>query len=100
MLSRCQALKADLLSLHLIPVKKLVILGSTGSIGVQALDVAARSEDIQVIGLAAASSWQRLLAQASEFDVKRVSLQDEALRTRHGVPGAGRCSAARRASCA
>jgi 1-deoxy-D-xylulose-5-phosphate reductoisomerase len=56
-----------------------VILGSTGSIGVQALDVVARSEDIQVVGLAAASSWERLLAQASEFDVRRVSLQHEAV---------------------
>ena len=54
-----------------------MILGSTGSIGVQALDVVARSEDIQVVGLAAASSWEKLLAQAAEFDVKRVSLQDE-----------------------
>jgi 1-deoxy-D-xylulose-5-phosphate reductoisomerase len=56
-----------------------VILGSTGSIGVQALDVVARSEDIQVVGLAAASSRERLLAQASEFDVRRVSLQHEAV---------------------
>jgi 1-deoxy-D-xylulose-5-phosphate reductoisomerase len=60
-------------------VRKLVILGSTGSIGVQALDVVARSEDIQVVGLAAGSSWERLLAQASEFDVRRVSLQHEAV---------------------
>ena len=58
-------------------MRKLVILGSTGSIGVQALDVVARSDDLQVVGLAAATSWERLLAQASEFDVKRVSLQDE-----------------------
>ncbi len=55
-----------------------MILGSTGSIGVQALDVVARSDDLQVVGLAAATSWERLLAQAAEFDVKRVSLQDEA----------------------
>ena len=54
-----------------------MILGSTGSIGVQALDVVARSDDLQVVGLAAATSWERLLAQAAEFDVKRVSLQDE-----------------------
>ncbi len=55
-----------------------MILGSTGSIGVQALDVVARSEDIQVVGLAAATRWEQLLAQASEFGVPRVSLQDEA----------------------
>ena len=31
-----------------------MILGSTGSIGVQALDLVARSEDLQVVGMAAA----------------------------------------------
>jgi len=59
-------------------MRKLVILGSTGSIGVQALDVVARSEDLQVVGLAASENWERLLAQASEFAVERVSLHDEA----------------------
>ena len=58
-------------------MRKLVILGSTGSIGVQALDVVARSDDLEVAGLAAGENWERLLAQASEFDVKRVSLHDE-----------------------
>ena len=55
-------------------MRKLLILGSTGSIGVQALDVVARSDDIQVVGLAAGEKWERLLAQASEFDVSRVHL--------------------------
>jgi len=59
-------------------MRKLVILGSTGSIGVQALDVVARSEDLEVVGLAAGENWERLLAQASEFAVERVSLHDEA----------------------
>ena len=59
-------------------MKRVVILGSTGSIGVQALDVVARSEDLQVVGMAAAGRWERLLAQADEFGVRRVSLPDEA----------------------
>jgi 1-deoxy-D-xylulose-5-phosphate reductoisomerase len=59
-------------------MKRVVILGSTGSIGVQALDVVARSEDLQVVGMAAAGRWERLLAQAEEFGVRRVSLSDEA----------------------
>jgi 1-deoxy-D-xylulose-5-phosphate reductoisomerase len=59
-------------------MRRLVILGSTGSIGVQALDVVARSDDLEVVGLAAAGNWERLLAQAAEFDVPRVSLHDEA----------------------
>jgi 1-deoxy-D-xylulose-5-phosphate reductoisomerase len=58
-------------------MRKLVILGSTGSIGVQALDVVARSDDLQVVGLAASGNWERLLAQAAEFEVPRVSLHDE-----------------------
>ena len=59
-------------------MKRVVILGSTGSIGVQALDVVARSEDLQVVGMAAGGRWERLLAQAKEFGVRRVSLHDEA----------------------
>jgi 1-deoxy-D-xylulose-5-phosphate reductoisomerase len=59
-------------------MRKLVLLGSTGSIGVQALDVVARSGDLEVVGLAAAGRWERLLAQAQEFGVSRVSLTDEA----------------------
>ena len=55
-----------------------MILGSTGSIGVQALDVVARSDDLRVVGLSASTSWERLLAQASEFEVPRVALHDEA----------------------
>ena len=51
-------------------MRRVVILGSTGSIGVQALDVVARSDDLQVVGLAAAGRWERLLAQAEEFGVR------------------------------
>ena len=38
--------------------KRVVILGSTGSIGVQALDVVARSHgELQVVGLSAGTGW-------------------------------------------
>jgi 1-deoxy-D-xylulose-5-phosphate reductoisomerase len=57
-------------------MKRVVILGSTGSIGAQALDVVARSEELQVVGLSAAGRWERLIAQAEEFGVGRVSLSD------------------------
>jgi 1-deoxy-D-xylulose-5-phosphate reductoisomerase len=63
-------------------MRRVVILGSTGSIGVQALDVVARSDDLQVVGLAASGSWERLLAQAAEFDVALLSLHDEAAASR------------------
>src|SRR5215216_1040163 len=57
-------------------MRKLVILGSTGSIGKQALDVVRQSEDLRVVGLSAGESWERLLAQAVEHGVERVALAD------------------------
>ena len=45
--------------------RRLVILGSTGSIGVQALDVVSRSGgELEVVGLSAGSDWEALLEQA------------------------------------
>jgi 1-deoxy-D-xylulose-5-phosphate reductoisomerase len=62
----------------MLPVmRKVVILGSTGSIGVQALEIVAGSEELEVVGLAAGSSWERTLAQASEHGVRSVALGDE-----------------------
>ena len=58
-------------------MRKVVILGSTGSIGRQALDVIDGAEGLEVAGLAAAESWERLLAQAVEHGVRRVALADE-----------------------
>lgn len=58
--------------------RRLVILGSTGSIGVQALDVVARGEtdDLTVVGLSAGRDWETLLAQAQCHGVRRVALAD------------------------
>ncbi|HSK50074.1 MAG TPA: 1-deoxy-D-xylulose-5-phosphate reductoisomerase [Solirubrobacterales bacterium] len=58
-------------------MKKLLILGSTGSIGTQALEVVARSEDLQVVGLAAGSGWELTLEQAREHGVPVVAIADE-----------------------
>jgi 1-deoxy-D-xylulose-5-phosphate reductoisomerase len=66
-------------------MRRVVILGSTGSIGVQALDVVARSDDLQVVGLSAAGRWERLLAQAEEFGVERICLSDEAAAAQAGA---------------
>jgi 1-deoxy-D-xylulose-5-phosphate reductoisomerase len=57
-------------------VKKVLILGSTGSIGVQALDVCARSDELQVCGLAAGSKWELSLEQARQHGVPMVALAD------------------------
>jgi 1-deoxy-D-xylulose-5-phosphate reductoisomerase len=57
-------------------VRRILIVGSTGSIGTQALEVVERSDELELVGLAAASSWQPLLAQAGRFGVQRVALAD------------------------
>jgi 1-deoxy-D-xylulose-5-phosphate reductoisomerase len=57
--------------------KRLLILGSTGSIGTQALDVCSRSDELEVVGLSAGGSWESLLEQAHAHDVSRVVLADE-----------------------
>jgi 1-deoxy-D-xylulose-5-phosphate reductoisomerase len=63
--------------LTLVP-RRLAILGSTGSIGVQALDVVSRStpEELQVVALSAASAWEPLLEQARRHGVTRIALTD------------------------
>jgi 1-deoxy-D-xylulose-5-phosphate reductoisomerase len=57
-------------------VRRILIVGSTGSIGTQALDVVERSPELEVVGLAAASSWELLLEQAAAHGVRRVALAD------------------------
>ena len=44
--------------------KRIVVLGSTGSIGVQALNVIAASEELEVVALSAQSNWEPLLKLA------------------------------------
>src|SRR4051812_26436879 len=70
-------------------MRRLVIVGSTGSIGRQALEVVKRSEDLEIVGLAASESWERLLAQAVEHGVKRVALADPAAAARAGDAWSG-----------
>jgi 1-deoxy-D-xylulose-5-phosphate reductoisomerase len=57
-------------------MRKVLILGSTGSIGVQALEVAVASEELDVVGLSAARGWERLLEQAGEHGVETVAVAD------------------------
>jgi 1-deoxy-D-xylulose-5-phosphate reductoisomerase len=57
--------------------KRLLILGSTGSIGTQALDILGRSEDLELVGLSAERSWEALVAQAWAHGVRRIALVEE-----------------------
>jgi 1-deoxy-D-xylulose-5-phosphate reductoisomerase len=57
--------------------RRVAILGSTGSIGWQALDVVERSGgELSVVALSAASSWESVLEQAQRHGVRRVALAD------------------------
>jgi 1-deoxy-D-xylulose-5-phosphate reductoisomerase len=58
-------------------MKKVLILGSTGSIGTQALDVVGRSDLLQVVGLAAGSGWELTVEQAREHGVPAIALAQE-----------------------
>ncbi len=57
-------------------MRKLVILGATGSIGAQALQIVAASDDLQVVGLAAGASWEPLVEAAGRHGVPTVALAD------------------------
>jgi 1-deoxy-D-xylulose-5-phosphate reductoisomerase len=59
-------------------VRTLVILGSTGSVGTQALDVVRRSPDrFKVVGLSAGTNHELLVGQIREFLPPHVAIADE-----------------------
>ena len=56
-------------------MRRVIILGSTGSIGVQALDVVRANPDrFTVVGLGAGANHELLAAQAAEFGVEHTSV--------------------------
>jgi 1-deoxy-D-xylulose-5-phosphate reductoisomerase len=65
--------------------RQLLILGSTGSIGTQALEIVERSpsgDDLELVGLCAERSWEQLVKQARAHGVPRIALADEAAAAR------------------
>lgn len=81
-------------------MKKIAILGSTGSIGTQTLEVARANKDIQVLGISAGKNIKKLEEQAREFSPRlvavweessaaelRVKLQDTDIRVVSGMEG-------------
>ena len=58
-------------------MKKIAILGSTGSIGTQTLDVVRTNKDIQVLGISAGSNVKKLEEQIREFHPKLVAVWKE-----------------------
>ena len=59
-------------------MKKIAILGSTGSIGTQTLDVVRANGDIEVLGISAGRNIKKLEEQAREFSPKLVAVWDQA----------------------
>jgi 1-deoxy-D-xylulose-5-phosphate reductoisomerase len=58
-------------------MKRLLILGSTGSIGTQALDVVAGAGDaFEIVGLSAGTAHEALVEQARAHGVHRIALSD------------------------
>ncbi|MGZ5341000.1 MAG: 1-deoxy-D-xylulose-5-phosphate reductoisomerase, partial [Solirubrobacterales bacterium] len=57
-------------------MKRVLILGSTGSIGTQALEVIEACDDLALAGLGADRSWEKVLAQAQKHGAPAVAFSD------------------------
>ncbi|MDE7283690.1 MAG: 1-deoxy-D-xylulose-5-phosphate reductoisomerase [Lachnospiraceae bacterium] len=55
-------------------MKKIEILGSTGSIGTQTLEIVRNNKDLEVIGMAAGSNVELMEKQIREFHPKKVAM--------------------------
>ena len=60
-------------------MKKIAVLGSTGSIGTHTLDVVRKNNDIEVVAMAAGRRIKEMEAQIREFRPRLVSVADEQL---------------------
>ena len=57
-------------------MKRIAILGSTGSIGEQAIDVVSSTEGLEIVALSAHSNWERVVEQARALGVARIALAE------------------------
>jgi 1-deoxy-D-xylulose-5-phosphate reductoisomerase len=71
-------------------MRNVLILGSTGSIGTQALEVISASPELNVVGLAAGRGWETTVAQAGEHGVEVIALADRDAAARAGECWDGR----------
>lgn len=77
-------------------VKRVCVLGSTGSIGVQALDIISKNPDrLQLVGLACGRRSEKLLEQARRFGVSNVAIGD----MRAAASGSGKAVSEYISSC-
>lgn len=74
--------------------RRIVVLGSTGSIGTQTLDVVRQhADELEVVGLAVNASVDELARQARDFGVSRLAVGDEGLRGDARVDELASCAA-------
>lgn len=68
-------------------MKNIAIIGSTGSIGTQTLDIVRDSEDMCIVALAAGNNIERLIKQVREFKPKIVAVwkEDKALELKEAL---------------
>ena len=59
-------------------MKRVLLLGATGSIGTQALQVVAASRDLTIVGLSCDRNVKLLLEQAVSLGVTDIAIADEA----------------------
>jgi 1-deoxy-D-xylulose-5-phosphate reductoisomerase len=71
-------------------MRNVLILGSTGSIGTQALEVITASPELRAVGLAAGRGWETTVAQAREHGVGMIALADRDAAARAGECWDGR----------
>src|SRR6201995_4280959 len=71
-------------------MRNVLILGSTGSIGTQALEVISASPELEAVGLAAGRGWETTVAQAREHGVEVIALADRDAGARAGEAWEGR----------
>ncbi len=57
-------------------MRRVLILGSTGSIGVQALDVIERNNDLFAVGLSAGTNWRGAVEQAERHRIETIAIAD------------------------
>jgi 1-deoxy-D-xylulose-5-phosphate reductoisomerase len=62
-------------------MKRVIVLGATGSIGVQTLQVVAASKDLTVVGLSCDKNVRLLLEQATSLGVDDLAIADETAAT-------------------
>ena len=57
--------------------KKVLILGATGSIGTQALEIISGQDGLDAVGLAVGRDWRTAVTQARGFGIGTIAVADE-----------------------